>query len=376
MEAILEKKLEFDKSEWKPVKFGDVVREPKESIKDPEKSGVEYVVGLEHIETEDIHLRSFNTLEESTTFTKSFKKGDVLFGRRRAYLKKAALAEFDGICSGDITVFRAKENLLPELLPFIVNNEKFFDWAVKHSAGGLSPRVKFKDLAKYEFLLPPKDQQAQIAELLWAMDYIIENEKETFKQLDYLFKSKSKYISDNHIHKGQYEKIKDICYIKDNQRRPLNSRQRGKMDGDIPYYGANGRVDYLNDYIFDEDLVLIAEDGGNFKEFFQKELAYRISGKSWVNNHAHVLAVKENRLTIDWLFYSLAHKNILKYIIGTTRLKLNKAELENIPIWIPKPEVMKKLSQEMRMIDDSRRNLSKKISKSLELQKAIINQIF
>src|SRR5690606_11588513 len=90
---------------------------------------------------------------------------------------KAALASFDGICSGDITVFRAKENLLPELLPFIVNNEKFFDYAVKHSAGGLSPRVKFKDLANYEFLLPPKDQQAELAELLWAMDEVIEREK-------------------------------------------------------------------------------------------------------------------------------------------------------------------------------------------------------
>ena len=65
---------------------------------------------------------------------------------------------------------------MPELLPFVVNNEKFFDYAIKHSAGGLSPRVKFKDLANYEFLLPPKDQQAQLAKLLWAMDEVVEKE--------------------------------------------------------------------------------------------------------------------------------------------------------------------------------------------------------
>mgnify|MGYP000477303673 CR=1 FL=1 len=166
--------LNLDKSSWIKVKFGDVVVEPKETCKDIAAEGIVHVVGLEHIDTGDIHLRKSATTEESTTFTKKFSKGDVLFGRRRAYLKKAAQAKFDGICSGDITVFRAQKNLIPELLPFIVNNDKFFDYAIKHSAGGLSPRVKFKDLAEYEFLLPPKDQQAQLAELLWAMDEVID----------------------------------------------------------------------------------------------------------------------------------------------------------------------------------------------------------
>ena len=152
--------------------------DPKESVKDARAEGIENVVGLEHIDSEDIHLRRSNSIDESTTFTKKFSEGDILFGRRRAYLKKAAQAPFEGICSGDITVMRANEELLlPELLPFIVNNDKFFDWAVTHSAGGLSPRCKFKDLANYEFLLPPKEQQVEIAELLWAADDVIEKKK-------------------------------------------------------------------------------------------------------------------------------------------------------------------------------------------------------
>ena len=181
MKTILKQELNIDKTNWKLVKFGDVAFEPKETMKDIVSDGIEHVVGLEHITSGDIHLRNSASIDESTTFTKKFAKGDVLFGRRRAYLKKAALAHFDGICSGDITVFRAKSNLLLELLPFIVNNDKFFDYAIQHSAGGLSPRVKFKDLANYEFLLPPKDQQAQLAELLWAMDEVIEREKAVLK---------------------------------------------------------------------------------------------------------------------------------------------------------------------------------------------------
>ena len=188
MESAIQE-LKIDKSDWAPVKFGDVVFEPKENAKDIYNEGVEHVVGLEHIDTENIHLTRSGKLEESTTFSKKFSKGDVLFGRRRAYLKKAAQASFSGICSGDITVFRAKANLMPELLPFIVCNDKFFDFAVKHSAGGLSPRVKFKDLANYEFLLPPKDQQAQLAELLWAMDEVIERERELIIMLSVQKKS-------------------------------------------------------------------------------------------------------------------------------------------------------------------------------------------
>jgi type I restriction enzyme S subunit len=163
----------IDKTGWKKVKFGDVVFEPKESVKDPIVEGIEHVVGLEHIDSEDIHLRRSASIEEETTFTKKFAKGDILFGRRRAYLKKAARADFEGICSGDITVMRATDRLLPDLLPFIVNNDKFFDYAITHSAGGLSPRVKFKDLANYEFLLPPKQQQVELSELLKSSDNVL-----------------------------------------------------------------------------------------------------------------------------------------------------------------------------------------------------------
>ncbi|MEJ1242178.1 restriction endonuclease subunit S [Chryseolinea sp. T2] len=181
--------LAIDKSKWKPVQLGDVVDESREVVRDPVKEGIERVVGLEHIDSESIHLRRWDTLAQSTTFTKKFTKGQVLFGRRRAYLKKAALSTFDGICSGDITVLQAKRDLMPELLPFLINNDKFFDYAVKNSAGSLSPRAKFKDLANYELLLPPKDQQARLAELLWAADQTIEALNIQWSKINRVFES-------------------------------------------------------------------------------------------------------------------------------------------------------------------------------------------
>ncbi len=200
--------LKIDKSKWKPVRLGDVVEESRATVKDINKERIERIVGLEHIDSESIHLRKWDTIDKGTTFTKYFEKGQVLFGRRRAYLKKAALAPFDGICSGDITVLQAKKELLPELLPFLINNNKFFDYAVKNSAGSLSPRAKFKDLANYEFLLPPKDQQARLSELLWAADDSLEDLSKLILSLNQQLSSYIKGVITSSIAKSPKEIIR------------------------------------------------------------------------------------------------------------------------------------------------------------------------
>lgn len=169
------------------VLLGDVARERKETNKG-DKSGLP-IVGLEHLTPEEITLTAWNEDSENT-FTKVFHKGDVLFGRRRAYLKKAAVAPFDGICSGDITVIEAiPDRILPELLPFIIQNDALFDFAVEKSAGSLSPRVKWEHLRNYEFELPDIDKQRELAELLWAMDATKKSYQELIAATDELVKS-------------------------------------------------------------------------------------------------------------------------------------------------------------------------------------------
>ena len=147
------------------VKLGEVAREYKATV----KSSVGMpTVGLEHLIPGEILLEYWDEGKDNT-FTKSFKKGQMLFGRRRAYLKKAAVAPFDGVCSGDITVIEAiPEKMNTELLPFIIQNDLFFDYAVGKSAGSLSPRVKWESLKEYEFDLPDLNQQNDLVDLLKA----------------------------------------------------------------------------------------------------------------------------------------------------------------------------------------------------------------
>lgn len=155
---------------WRQVKFGDVVRLSKARSQNPLADGIERYVGLEHLEPGDLRIRSWGNVADGVTFTSLFQPGQVLFGKRRAYQRKVAVADFSGVCSGDIYVLEAKDaqTLLPELLPFICQTDAFFDHAVGTSAGSLSPRTNWMSLADFEFALPPLKEQREFVQVLSA----------------------------------------------------------------------------------------------------------------------------------------------------------------------------------------------------------------
>jgi type I restriction enzyme S subunit len=186
------------------VKFSSVIHLSTSRTADPLAAGIERFVGLEHIEPENLHIRRWGNVADGTTFTNTFKRGQVLFGKRRAYQRKVAVANFDGICSSDIYIFESKDPnvLLPELVPFILQSEGFYEYAVKTSAGSLSPRTNWSHLANYEFPLPPVDEQRRIADLLWAADDVISSYQELLeKQLELQFILLSDMLSAKHWNK-------------------------------------------------------------------------------------------------------------------------------------------------------------------------------
>ena len=128
--------------------------------------------------------------------------------------------------------------------------------------------------------------------------------------------------------------LEQVADCLDHVRIPLNEAQRENMPGPYPYCGANGVLDYVNDFVIDDDVILIAEDGGYFDEYAHRPIAYRMSGKIWVNNHAHILKAKRGN-SDAFLYFALVHKNILAYLASGTRAKLNKSEMNKIEIYLP-----------------------------------------
>jgi type I restriction enzyme S subunit len=163
----------FDRTGWKRVRFGDFVENIGERA-EPKDAQEEIYVGLEHLDPKSLHLRRWGKGSDVTGTKLRFHKGDIIFGRRRAYQRKLAIAEFDGICSAHAMIVRGKPDMvLPEFLPFLMMSDRFMNRAVEISVGSLSPTINWTTLKLEEFDLPPLDQQRRIAEILWAVDEVV-----------------------------------------------------------------------------------------------------------------------------------------------------------------------------------------------------------
>ena len=226
------------------VCLGDVAREIKQKVPVDQELPT---VGLEHLDGAargdgavggrcghqaerivDVAGDLFEGVE--TTFTKAFSKGQVLFGRRRAYLRKAAVAPFDGICSGDITVIAPKDNLSPRLLPFIIQNDALFEHAVTNSAGSLSPRVKWQSLSQFEFELPSIAKQEDLADILWTAQETRSHYRQLLTACDDVVKSQFVEMFDK-----PGIPIKHLEDIADIQGGITKNKKREAMKLQLPY---------------------------------------------------------------------------------------------------------------------------------------------
>lgn len=166
--------LDLNRSQWNRVNFGDVVEQSKEKV-DPTDGTICRVVAGENMDSNDLKIHRWGSVDNGylgPAFHRRFRPGQVLYGSRRTYLRKVAVADFDGVCANTTFVLSSKvENqLLTGFLPWVMTSEPFHAFAIAESKGSVNPYVNFSDLAKYEFDLPPLDQQQRIADILWAAE--------------------------------------------------------------------------------------------------------------------------------------------------------------------------------------------------------------
>lgn len=387
MNQITLENFKIDKTNWKKVKLGDVVFEPKETVKDPIKEGIQHVVGLEHIDSEDIHLRRSASIDESTTFTKKFRKGDVLFGRRRAYLKKAAMAEFDGICSGDITVMRAKNGLLPELLPFIANNDIFFDYAVKHSAGGLSPRVKFNALSNYEFYLPPNNQQIEIADLLSALVTEIENKIIVLSKLNNLY---SRFVDELFSDNSSIGKKVPLSRVMQINKHTLKSNTDAnftfnyldiagitepKVVGELQLLNFKNAPSRARRVVTDRSIVL------SLVRPYHKSFVFFEKASNIVASTGTAVLNEKNGNLASFVFHQFFSRKFLTFcetrMSGTNYPAITPNDLAEFEVLMPdRFEIQVEVATKLNSIDDSILEQKKQIESSKRLLKNLTKQIF
>lgn len=170
---------------WQTYRFDQIAENVNVRVDDPSEADVDIYVGLEHLDPESLKIRRWGSPDDVEATKLRFWPGDIIFGRRRFYQRKLAVAEFEGICSAHAMVLRAREDVVvPEFLPFFMQSETFYERAMAISVGSLSPTINWSALARQKFALPPKEEQRRIADILWAVEDARTNYEAALFRLD------------------------------------------------------------------------------------------------------------------------------------------------------------------------------------------------
>ena len=264
-------------------------------------------------------------------------------------------------------------------------NREFFVYAVRHKLkemeskthGATMKHIVKKDFDNTLIPFPTLNEQGKIAKLLDTVDTIISARQQQLQKLDELVKARFvemfgdvKYGTERWGEKP----FKDITINLDSKRKPVKEADRKKMQGIYPYYGATGIVDYVNDYRQDGDFLLISEDGKAL-ELRSKPIAFLASGKIWVNNHAHVQQCTDE-CNMIYLMYHINFMDVSIWVTGIDQKKLNRANLDTIPIALPPIELQEQFADFVNQVDKSKVAVQKALDEAQLLFDSLMQQYF
>lgn len=366
---------------WKMVKFGDIAQNVAVRV-DPADAKTDVYVGLEHLDPSTLHLRQWGHPSDVTGQKLAFKRGDVIFGRRRAYQRKLAVAEFDGICSAHAMVVRAKPKMiLPDFLPFFLQSDMFMDRAIEISVGSLSPTINWKTLKVQEFPLPPIDEQKRIAEILWAADEALEQFSNASEKLQQTRETYLRGLSSNGAaKKWKVTKLSKCFEIVSGQVDPKEEPYRS-----MPLVAPNhieqntGRLICIETareqnaisgkYLFQSGDVVYSKIRPNLRKAFIAEFDGLCSADMYA------LRPLPDRIMTRFLLSILLGEHFTSFAltrcVRTGIPKLNRQELSEYELPLPTIEDQKQISSHLEAIDAEEQNLIRHRDEVLELKRQI-----
>ena len=373
------------------VCLGDVAREIKQKV----PVGQELpTVGLEHLDPGEVELAHWDEGVE-TTFTKAFSKGQVLFGRRRAYLHKAAVAPFDGICSGDITVIAPKDNVSPRLLPFIIQNDALFEHAVTNSAGSLSPRVKWQSLSQFEFELHGIDKQEELADILWTAQETRSHYGQLISTCDDVVKSQFVEMFGDPVANGKQwpvstiketaitygdgpfgSNLKSSDYVDDGVRViRLGNIQQGRFSEKDCSFVSYAKYEKLKRYECKPGEVVIATLGD---PILRACIVPEFGIPSIHKADCMYYETDKRQLMPTFAMCAINHPSMLRRPTvdahGQTRGRINSTQTGNLPMILPPLALQQEFADLVAQVDKSKFAVQKALDELNATTKKILNQ--
>lgn len=388
----------LDKSTWVAFKFEDIAQKISKTVK-PDEAEVDIYIGLEHIDANDIHIRRKGVPSDVKGGKLRCYPGDVIFGKRRAYQRKAAIVDFEGICSAHAFVLRANPEIIDsKLFPFFLHSDQFMHRMVDISVGGLSPTINWGDLKQQEFLLPPKDQQAKLAELLWAMDDMIEKENENRIKYEIFYK-RFQYDSVSGKLSSKVAKWKKYLFGDLGESfGGLNGKTKKDFGEGSPYINymnifSNSKVnpskvDYvkLNEGEKQNELkygdILITGSSETPQELGLSSVVLDYLQGYYLNSFCFGFRLYDFKTLLpEYARFLMRGEEVRKFMFkraqGSTRFNLSKTTVkEKMKIALPEIEEQKEIAIRLGFMENNISIFESKISSSKALQKSLINQVF
>lgn len=382
--------LQIDKSNWEPIRFGKVAIQQKKSV-DRENTHLSKYVKGEHMGSQDLHLREWGELTDEylgPAFIRYFEKDDILYGSRRTYLRKVVIAPFEGITSNTTLVIKANEKLIDKrLLPFVMMSEGFTDHSIKNSKGSVNPYINWKDLANYQFLLPPKDQQAKLAELLWAMDEVIEKEMVVLDRLEKTYQILVDNLFTQHHNDWNYKPVSKIGKVNASTLKAntppdykfkyldIASIIEPKVIGELKQIQFSDAPSRARRIVKNNSIVL------SMVRPYQQSFAFIEDGTDIIASTGIGIINVVPELNCKFVFHQFFSKRFVRYcedrMTGTNYPAITPTDIEQFKISIPiNKEVVEKESTRLDEMDRNKCFAKSQIASSKALQKSLINQIF
>jgi type I restriction enzyme S subunit len=363
--------LKIDKDNWELIKLGDVFTKKEENDKENAKNRFDRFLKVEHMDAESLHIKRWSSQENGDElnpyFYKIFRKGQVLFPTRNPHLRRTVLASFDGICGEKtLTLEPNQEFIHPEFIPFLFHSESFYAHTTAAIIGSTNPHVRWRDVANYEFLLPPKEEQAKLAELLWAMDEVIEREKEVLERLQTISKS----IAINHlkdIKQNGILKLGEVCRPRQWKTIPI----KDLSDEGFLVYGGNGLIGRYGEYNHEKPVIAVACRGEYCGSIHLTEPKSYITGNSMCLDNLNTSILNQK-----YLFYYLFYSNLDSIISGSAQPQIIKEDIERYKVRITDIKSQIDLVAKMDKAWNNIIEINSKISCSQALLKSLINQVF
>jgi hypothetical protein len=385
--------LHLDKSTWKRVAFGDMIESVTVRVDDPSAAGVDRYVGLEHLDPGVMTVQRWDSPDKVEAQKLRFQPADVIFGRRRAYQKKVARADFEGICSAHALVLRARPEVMrPDFLPVFLSSDYFLDRAIAISVGSLSPTVNWRDLRGQEFLLPTDlDEQQRIADLFWA----IEQECRSLASLrSALGVTRDAVIDERFIHRGDAA-LQDLCDVDGIRIGPFGSDLHASdyvADGECPVVMPQDMVDgsistsniqRISGSRADE-LAVHRLQAGDILLPRRGELDRRalVTEKEagWLCGTGSVRVRLAPGVPVRAVFLAISSGATVKWLrdhaTGTTMPNLNAGIVAKIPVTIPAEDVLRKGLAEIDQVEAALTYVLERISAASALKAGAFAQIF